>query len=182
MFWAQQARSKSKCFVVVATARRLFVIFSDSVTPFDVKVTTGLYDRCHADVSSTKHSTERLIVHPDYQPGKGTHNLALIKLSAPVVFERRLLPICLPYPSSKRFGEKFFTNTYKTGFLDSKYVGQVGTTVSWPEPNEGSENAFCRPRKFGLPILEETHCGSQSHSSGVGCAGVIGGPALICKV
>lgn len=64
----------------------------------------------------------------------------------------------------------------------SKYVGQVGATVSWPEPNEGGENPFCRPRKLGLPILEEGHCGSYSHSSGVGCAGVVGGPGLVCKV
>lgn len=71
-----------------------------SVTPFDVKVTTGLYDRCHTDVSSTKHSTEKLIIHPDYHPGKATHNLALIKLNARVVFDRRVSPICLPYPSN----------------------------------------------------------------------------------
>lgn len=71
-----------------------------SVTPFDVKVTTGLYDRCHTDVSSTKHSTEKLIIHPDYHPGKATHNLALIKLNARVAFDRRLSPICLPYPSN----------------------------------------------------------------------------------
>lgn len=64
-----------------------------------MKVTTGLYDRCHPDVSSTKHSTERLIIHPDYHSGKGPHNLALIKLSASVAFERRLSPICLPNPS-----------------------------------------------------------------------------------
>lgn len=35
---------------------------------------------------------------------------------------------------------------------------------------------------MGLPILEEGHCGSNSHNSGVGCAGVIGAPGLICKV
>lgn len=66
-------------------------------------------------------------------------------------------------------------------FVGSKYVGQVGAIVSWPEPNEGSEDLFCRPRKLGLPVLEEAHCGF-SHSSGIGCAGVIGGPGLVCKI
>lgn len=61
-------------------------------------------------------------------------------------------------------------------------MGQVGATLSWPESHEGSEIAFCRPRKLGLPILEEGHCGSYTHTSGVGCAGIIGGPSLICKV
>lgn len=71
-----------------------------SATPFDVKATVGLYDRCEADVSSTRYSAEKLIVHPDYHPGKESYNLALIKLTASVAFERRVSPICLPYPSN----------------------------------------------------------------------------------
>lgn len=61
-------------------------------------------------------------------------------------------------------------------------MGQVGAAISWPEANEGGENLFCRARKMGLPILEEGYCGASAHNSGIGCAGVVGAPGLICKV
>lgn len=62
-------------------------------------------------------------------------------------------------------------------------MGQVAASISWPDPpNQESENLFCRARKIGLPILEERHCGSVIYNSGVGCAGIIGAPGLICKV
>lgn len=72
-----------------------------------------------------------------------------------------------------------FEAKFQKRLLGRRYVGQVGTAISWPEANEGSESRFCRARKMGLPILDQGHCGP---TQGLGCAGVVGAPGLICKV
>lgn len=76
-----------------------FCLSNFSLTPYDVKVTLGQYDRCFPDTSSTNVSTERIITHPDYNAARGLHNIALVRLSSSVTFERRISPICLSYPS-----------------------------------------------------------------------------------
>lgn len=75
-----------------------FVNIICSVTAAEVKVSLGEYDLCNLDVSSSTISVESLILYPEYNIESHAHNLALIKLSQTVKFERRLSPICLPNP------------------------------------------------------------------------------------
>lgn len=81
------------------------------LTPLDIKVTMGQFDRCFPDVSSTNMSVERIIVHPDFSPGNRAHDLALLKFSTPVKIERRVSPICLATPS------KFYFTQLRSDFL-----------------------------------------------------------------
>lgn len=95
-------------FVNFALKCSLFIIFwrekleniIRSVTAAEVKVSLGEYDRCNLDVSSSTISVESLILYPEYNIESHAHNLALIKLSQTVKFERRLSPICLPNPGT----------------------------------------------------------------------------------
>lgn len=72
------------------------------VTAPDIKVSLGEYDRCTFDVSSVNVSVESITVHPEFNPETDTYDLALIRLSRPIKFEKRISPICLPNPGQFR--------------------------------------------------------------------------------
>ncbi|XP_017791623.1 PREDICTED: vitamin K-dependent protein C-like [Habropoda laboriosa] len=140
-----------------------------SVTAPEVKVSLGEYDRCNLDISSATISVESLILHPEYNLESRAHDLALIKLSQPIKFERRISPICLPNPGST-------------------YLGQVGTLVGWTASNaeDKNNNRTCRPRKLGLPILGYDECvrsgiNPMNFHNDSGCAGVLGGSSIVCE-
>ncbi|CAL7940151.1 unnamed protein product [Xylocopa violacea] len=135
----------------------------------EIKVSLGEYDRCNLDVSSIIFSVESLILHPEYNSESHAHNLALVKLSQPIKFDRRILPICLPNPGST-------------------YLGQVGTLVGWTlsKPEDKNSNQTCRPRKLGLPILGYNECirsgiNLMNFHNDSGCAGVLGGSSIVCQ-
>lgn len=92
-------RVKFSSFVIILkTKLKKFENIICSVTAAEVKVSLGEYDRCNLDVSSSTISVESLTLYPEYNVESHAHNLALIKLSQAVKFERRLTPICLPNP------------------------------------------------------------------------------------
>ncbi|XP_053996821.1 vitamin K-dependent protein C-like [Hylaeus anthracinus] len=148
---------------VLTTASQLV-----SVTAPEIKVSLGEHDRCNLDVSSTRVSVESVILYPEYNPDSHAHDLALIKLSQQIKFERRISPICLPNPGST-------------------YLGQVGTLVGWTVSRTiDSNNQTCRPRKLGLPILGSGECirsgiNPINFHNDSGCAGVLGGTSIVCE-
>lgn len=93
-----RVRKLNKIFIVLILKEKKFVNIICSVTAAEVKVSLGEYDLCNLDVSSSTISVESLILYPEYNIESHAHNLALIKLSQTVKFERRLSPICLPNP------------------------------------------------------------------------------------
>ncbi|XP_049820148.1 serine protease 7-like [Aethina tumida] len=140
------------------------------LSPLDMKVTLGAFDRCFPDQKSTNVSVDKIIVNPAFSPGNRANDLALIRLSSTVVFEQSISPICLSAP----------------GF---NYLGQVATVVGWAEAQtvEGPVIASCRPRKSGLPVLGHDEClgtaaDPQYYSADKGCVGVIGAPSVVCNI
>ncbi|XP_076621859.1 vitamin K-dependent protein C [Colletes latitarsis] len=140
-----------------------------SVTAPEIKVTLGEHDRCNLDVSSARVSVESLTLYPEYNPDSHAHDLALIKLSQSIKFERRMSPICLPNPGST-------------------YLGQVGTLAGWTvsKTEDSHNNQTCRPRKLGLPILGYNECirsglNPTNFHNDSGCAGVLGGSSIVCE-
>ncbi|KDR09770.1 Prostasin [Zootermopsis nevadensis] len=90
------------------------------LTPYQVKVTLGAYDRCRVDISSVNDSVSNIIVLPNYDARRGDHDIALLELTNPVTFNQNINPICLPD-------------------ANAKYLGQVATVVSWGQnPNSTS--------------------------------------------
>jgi len=72
----------------------------DRATAPDIKVSLGEYDRCALDISSVNVSVESVIMHPEFNPEADIYDLALIRLSRPTKFEKRISPICMPNPGS----------------------------------------------------------------------------------
>lgn len=143
--------------------------FHFSATAPEIKVTIGAYDRCHIDVSSSNVSVEHIIMYPEYNKETNAHDLALLRLSRPIKFEKRVSPVCLPNPGST-------------------YLGQVGTVLGWSEPTaEYNHQKSCLPKKMGLPILGTSECLKsgvelKNYHDDSGCIGVFGAKSLICQV
>ncbi|EFN86140.1 Vitamin K-dependent protein C [Harpegnathos saltator] len=134
-----------------------------------VKVCLGEYDRCTLDISSVNSSVESIILHPEFDQDLHIYNLALIRLSRPTKFEKRISPICLPNPGST-------------------YLGQVGTLVGWAtsELNNTADARTCKPRKMGLPILGYNECvksgiNAMTFNDDYGCIGIVGTYSLVCE-
>lgn len=72
-------------------------------SPYKMKVVLGLYDNCYSDVTSETFSVSNLIIHPEFQYVSRQNDIALLRLSTIVVFEKRIAPVCLPTPSKKDF-------------------------------------------------------------------------------
>ncbi|XP_003697608.1 vitamin K-dependent protein C-like isoform X1 [Apis florea] len=171
--WLANIHVRSKFLISGVLINDRYVLSSANqfvgVTAAEVKVSLGEYDRCNLDVSSSTISVESLILYPEYNIESHAHNLALIKLSQTVKFERRLSPICLPNPGST-------------------YLGQVGTLVGWTvkDIDDSNNNQTCRPRKLGLPILGHEECvksgiNPMNFHNDSGCVGVLGGSSIVCE-
>lgn len=68
-------------------------------SPYKMKVALGVHDNCNADTTSSQYSVSNMIIHPEFQPNTRLNDIALLRLSSVVTFEKRISPICLPTPS-----------------------------------------------------------------------------------
>ncbi|XP_077285500.1 proclotting enzyme-like [Arctopsyche grandis] len=139
-----------------------------SATPANTKVTLGAHNRCVLD-SSGNYSIISIILHPNFDFGTRAHDLALLKLSNFIAFDKRIIPICLP--------------TKLPNFL-----GQHVTVASWSDIPVAPSTApvyTCVPRRLRLPVLTNTECSktitnSTLLTSDKNCLGLIGSNGVIC--
>ncbi|XP_018306523.1 ovochymase-2 [Mycetomoellerius zeteki] len=169
--WLANIHIKSKLLVSGVLINDRYVLTAASqligTTAHEIKASLGEYDRCNLDISSVNISVESITLHPEFNPESSTHDLALIRLSRPTKIEKRISPICLPNPGST-------------------YLGQVGTLVGWTKHKDQADNAACRPRKLGLPILGQKECiksgiNAMNLHDDYGCIGIVGTNSLVCE-
>ncbi|KAM4628268.1 mannan-binding lectin serine protease 1 isoform 2-T2 [Polymixia lowei] len=70
------------------------------VSPEHVKVYLGLHD-VRDKRRAAKRSVESVFLHPEFQPRNYDNDIALVKLSDRVEFNRLVRPVCLPSPQKK---------------------------------------------------------------------------------
>ncbi|XP_014295835.1 phenoloxidase-activating factor 1-like [Microplitis demolitor] len=169
--WLVNVHIKSKTQVSGALINDRYIITAASqllgATAPEIKVSLGGYDRCHIDISSVNTSVDTIIMYPEFVSETHAHDLALIRLSRPIKFEKRISPVCLPNPNST-------------------YLGQVGTLLGWTETETDDEKFACLPRKIGLPILSVNEClksgvDSKNYHDDSGCMGVLGTKSIVCS-
>ncbi|XP_028046585.2 vitamin K-dependent protein C [Monomorium pharaonis] len=169
--WLANIHVNSKLLVSGVLINDRYVLTAASqligTTAHEIKVSLGEYDRCSLDISSVNNSVETLNLHPEFNPTSNTHDLALLRLSRPIKFEKRISPICLPNPGST-------------------YLGQVGTLVGWTKNKDNNDtDQACRPRKLGLPVLGRNECIKSGINpvhldDDYGCIGVVNTNSLVC--
>jgi hypothetical protein len=152
-----------------------------------VKVTVGQFDKCTSDSSSTNVSVDNILIHPDFSAENKANDIALVKLSSPVLFDRRVAPICLSAPGGVFSSDLIFTINLK--LVGHTYLGQVATVAGWPLDTEDADmgKTLCRPKKLGVPVLSEKDClestgDAMALSADKGCVGIVGTPNVICMV
>ncbi|KAH0945323.1 hypothetical protein HN011_012520 [Eciton burchellii] len=170
--WLVNIHVKSKLLSGVLINDRYVMTAASQIvgaTAPDIKVSLGEYDRCALDISSVNVSVESVIMHPEFNPEADIYDLALIRLSRPTKFEKRISPICMPNPGST-------------------YLGQVGTLVGWTasKSEDNADTRTCRPRKLGLPILGYNECvksgiNPMNFNDDYGCVGIVGTNSLVCE-
>ncbi|XP_055678013.1 granzyme G-like [Lutzomyia longipalpis] len=141
---------------IVTSANQLF-----GHTPYLYKVTLGYHLMCQSEFTSTVYSVKEIIIHPAFYTETSLNNIAMLKISVPVLFSHHISPICLPTP-------------------DSTYNGKVGTVVSWftgdPTSNSGI-NPTTAPLQSG-----DKRCSSIAEQN-EGCIGIYGANNIhLCQV
>ncbi|KAL6262147.1 hypothetical protein P5V15_007244 [Pogonomyrmex californicus] len=168
--WLANIYIKSELLISGALINDRYVLTAASqlvgATAHEIKISLGEHDRCTLDISSVNVSVEAVTLHPEFNPESDAHDLALIRLSRPTKFEKRISPVCLPNPGST-------------------YLGQVGTLVGWSTYKDMGDVRACRPRKLGLPILGYNECIKSGIdpirlNNNYGCVGIVGTNSLIC--
>ncbi|XP_045408307.1 plasma kallikrein isoform X2 [Lemur catta] len=119
---------------------------------------------------------KEIIVHQNYKISEGGHDIALIKLHAPLNYTEFQKPICLP---SKGDINTIYTNCWVTGWGFSEEKGEIQNTlqkVNIPLVT----NEECQKRYRDYQITKEMVCAGYKEGGKDACKGDSGGP-LVCK-
>lgn len=128
-------------------------------------------------------------MHPEFQLISRQNDLALVRLSSIVPYQRRISPICLPTPGNffhlifSIFFIFHYSNWIGWAITEMSYDRLVATIASWIGGLSSDNNALtsCHPRKIDLPILHTEACSGALIES-QGCVGVVGARSTLCKV
>ncbi|XP_063771928.1 vitamin K-dependent protein C-like isoform X2 [Pseudophryne corroboree] len=126
-------------------------------------VRLGEYDRRILEDTEQQTYVINIILHPEYNPETTNNDIALLRLNEPAVYNKYVLPICLP---SKRLAE---TNLTQEG---------TDTIVTGWGSQDGSLRNTSKILSFiQIPIVPRENCSEvmNSHVSGnMLCAGRLG--------
>ncbi|RXM33532.1 Chymotrypsin B [Acipenser ruthenus] len=138
------------------------------------RVVVGEHDRRSDSEAVQIMSVAAVITHPEWNPYTINNDISLVKLTAPVSFNARVAPVCLPSPS------------------DDFQGGSLCVTSGWGLTRY---NALFTPNKLqqtALPLLTNAECSSYwgdkisdvmicaGAAGATSCMGDSGGP-LVCE-
>ncbi|KAM4693494.1 vitamin K-dependent protein C [Discoglossus pictus] len=126
-------------------------------------VRLGEYDRRKLEDTEIQFSITKIIIHPEYNSKTTDNDIALLRLSQPVVYGKYILPICLP-----NLG------------LAERNLNVDGTEVvvtGWGAESEGSRNRSLVLSYIQIPLVHYNQCAEvmENHlSDNMLCAGRLG--------
>ncbi|XP_053440140.1 plasma kallikrein isoform X2 [Nycticebus coucang] len=119
---------------------------------------------------------KEIIIHPNYKISEGGHDIALLKLRAPLNYTEFQKPICLP---SQGDMHTIYTNCWVTGWGFSKEKGEIQNTLQKANiPLVMNEE--CQKRYRDYEITKQMLCAGHKEGGKDACKGDSGGP-LVCK-
>ncbi|XP_035228175.1 plasma kallikrein-like [Stegodyphus dumicola] len=160
--------------------------FQDAILrrPEGWRIHLGNHHKFERDEHEQIRYAERIVIHDDIPPHQFEkdgrfdmkHDMALIKLNAPVKWSKYVKPICLPDSDIKL---SIISNCYATGWGSSRGTG--GSDVLKQAYHPVQHDALCR-RLVGREFNPSTMicAGSMAPLNGV-CHGDSGGP-LVCEI
>ena len=159
------------------------------VYPEDIKLRLGEFDTGNSypqPYGIQDRFVEIVALHPEYDSFSFSHDLVMLKMTEPVVFQPHILPVCVPED-------------------DQDYAGQTGVVTGWGRLEQGETNSkvkhlliFNYPggpfssvmKEVDLPILNNTECEASYRRAGYWehipdifiCAGYQDGRKDTCEV
>ncbi|XP_039738630.1 plasma kallikrein isoform X2 [Pteropus medius] len=119
---------------------------------------------------------KEIIIHPNYNISESTHDIALIKLEAPLNYTEFQKPICLP---SKDDTNTIYSNCWITGWGFTKERGEIQNILQKANiPLVTNEE--CQKRYRNYEITKQMICAGYKEGGKDACKGDSGGP-LVCK-
>ncbi|KAM9194658.1 plasma kallikrein [Dugong dugon] len=119
---------------------------------------------------------KEIIIHQQYKISEGGHDIALLKLAAPLNYTEFQKPICLP---SKDDTDTIYTNCWITGWGYTKEKGEIQNTLQKANiPLITNEE--CQTRYRDYEITSQMICAGYKEGGTDACKGDSGGP-LVCK-
>lgn len=116
-----------------------------------------------------------ITVHPQYRSGQFYNDIALIRLSRPVIITAKVRPACL-WPSNN-FN---FTDTTAIGYGHTEFAGKPSDQLLKVDlqivENDACEQAFPAERKIPNGIIESQFCAGDETGERDTCQGDSGGP------
>ncbi|XP_014641768.1 PREDICTED: plasma kallikrein [Ceratotherium simum simum] len=119
---------------------------------------------------------KEIIIHPNYKISEVNHDIALIKLEAPLNYTEFQKPICLPFKDDTN---TIYTHCWVTGWGFTKEKGEIQNTlqkVNIPLVT----NEECQERLRDHEITNQMICAGHKEGGKDACKGDSGGP-LVCK-
>ncbi|XP_066999943.2 trypsin-3-like [Anabrus simplex] len=140
-----------------------------------VRVTLGASNLCTTGGTTTNYGVDSIQIYPNYDSTTQSGDLALLRLSSAVNFNRYVRPICLP------------------PYQNSRYFGNVGYVATWggnsteeaAAANNATASEVCLASKVPVPILNPRECFSANVSRELltrdkGCVGGPGTQSIAC--
>ncbi|XP_054422116.1 plasma kallikrein [Pteronotus mesoamericanus] len=119
---------------------------------------------------------KEIIIHQNYSISENTHDIALIKLEAPLNYTEFQKPICLP---SKEDTNMIYTNCWVTGWGFTKEKGEIQNILQKVKiPLITNEE--CQKRYRDYEITKQMICAGYKEGGKDACKGDSGGP-LVCQ-
>ncbi|XP_061640954.1 serine protease 1-like [Phyllopteryx taeniolatus] len=137
-------------------------------TPFisNLLIYLGRQNQEGSNANEQVREVAQLIGHEDYNPITNDNDIALLRLSSPVVFTTFIRPVCLATPGSD---VTVGTESWVTGW------GSIGTSVPLPSPQALQE--------VTVPVISNSDCNDAYGiiTSNMICAGIPEGGRDSCQ-
>jgi len=144
---------------------------------FDVVV--GEYDRNKVEGTEVSHKVENIFRHSGWSAYTLTNDITLIKLKKPVVFNKYVMPACLPSTDPK-----VGSDCYITGWGKIHHPGRMHNILQQGRLPVVS-NEVCNAltyKHLGIRIKDTMICGGDGGKTKLmGCHGDSGGP-FVCNI
>jgi len=142
--------------------------FYGETNPAKFTVLLGAHDDSKNENTQKTAKVKSIFVHPSYNPRTTSHDITLLKLTAPVTYTNAISPVCLP-----------------TGNDLDDPAGTNGVCTGWGSTREGGSTVSTL-RQVVVPIVDHDTCKKEYAPLGkvddtMICAGLVNGGKDSCQ-
>ncbi|CAG2179669.1 unnamed protein product, partial [Oppiella nova] len=165
----------------IITASHCVVEGGRVLTPEKIRIRLGEHNimKRTKDDAEVDYNVIKVTAHPDFEPQTYKNDVAIIKLSQRVRFNRRVWPICLPYDTRVLTSEE---NVGRSGFIIGwgrlEFNGKTSEELREASIEIVSNKECGQAFDKVVKITDEYLCAGTTGSTKDSCQGDSGGPLI----